>query len=236
MAESELLAQSPSFRQPYALLETITYVYLVPRLPPVLSSSNDIHRRFPVACLFYSRVKSSGRLSCMDLGAIVTFDVVGVDPGSARPEAVLSVQRTELFPSLMPPHALVDTILEISRYMDRRNTLLIRLLKILRQPTTSFAHLGAHQVRGSNPTSASQLLLSRLERPGSIPALVQPLGGMAFRHRKAFNNYIHLKINFVFTRDPTKSLVYDILQLNVLHTGHLMFQLARYSRYRSIIS
>ncbi|KER26466.1 hypothetical protein T265_06318 [Opisthorchis viverrini] len=37
-----------------------------------------------------------------------------------------------------PPHVSVDTVFEISRYMYRRNTLLIRLLKTLRQPTTGF--------------------------------------------------------------------------------------------------
>ncbi|KAG5444711.1 Sodium-coupled monocarboxylate transporter 2 [Clonorchis sinensis] len=40
------------------------------------------------------------------------------------------------------------------------------------------------KVRGSNPTSASRLPLSRLGQPGSIPALVQLSGGMAFRRRK----------------------------------------------------
>ncbi|KAG5442938.1 hypothetical protein CSKR_104781 [Clonorchis sinensis] len=40
------------------------------------------------------------------------------------------------------------------------------------------------KVRGSNPASASRLLLSRLGQPGSIPALVLPSGGMAARHRK----------------------------------------------------
>ncbi|KER33436.1 hypothetical protein T265_00743 [Opisthorchis viverrini] len=40
------------------------------------------------------------------------------------------------------------------------------------------------KVRGSNPASASRLRLSKLEQPDSIPALVQPLGGMAVRHRK----------------------------------------------------
>ncbi|KAG5450966.1 hypothetical protein CSKR_105281, partial [Clonorchis sinensis] len=44
-----------------------------------------------------------------------------------------------------PPHVPVATIFEISRYMYIRNGLLIRLLKILRQPTTGFALLGAHQ-------------------------------------------------------------------------------------------
>ncbi|KAG5446578.1 hypothetical protein CSKR_112365 [Clonorchis sinensis] len=42
----------------------------------------------------------------------------------------------------------VDTISQISRYMYRRNTLLIRLLKILQKPTTGFALLGAHQEEG----------------------------------------------------------------------------------------
>ncbi|KAG5441923.1 hypothetical protein CSKR_106368 [Clonorchis sinensis] len=44
-----------------------------------------------------------------------------------------------------PPHVSVATIFEISRYMYIRNALLIRLLKILRQPATGFAFLGAHQ-------------------------------------------------------------------------------------------
>ncbi|KER27564.1 hypothetical protein T265_05383 [Opisthorchis viverrini] len=41
------------------------------------------------------------------------------------------------------------------------------------------------KVRGSNLTSASRLPLSRLGQPGSIPALVQPSGGMTARHRKS---------------------------------------------------
>ncbi|KER27870.1 LOW QUALITY PROTEIN: hypothetical protein T265_13701 [Opisthorchis viverrini] len=40
------------------------------------------------------------------------------------------------------------------------------------------------KVRGSNPTPATRLPLSRLGQPGSIPALVLPSGGMAARHRK----------------------------------------------------
>ncbi|KAG5442752.1 hypothetical protein CSKR_104249 [Clonorchis sinensis] len=38
--------------------------------------------------------------------------------------------------------------------------------------------------RGSNRTSASRLPPSRLGQLDSIPALVQPSGGMAARHRK----------------------------------------------------
>ncbi|KER20588.1 hypothetical protein T265_15284, partial [Opisthorchis viverrini] len=40
------------------------------------------------------------------------------------------------------------------------------------------------KVRGSNPTSATRLPLSRLGRPGSIPALLLPPSCMAARHRK----------------------------------------------------
>ncbi|KAG5455256.1 hypothetical protein CSKR_106438, partial [Clonorchis sinensis] len=40
------------------------------------------------------------------------------------------------------------------------------------------------KVRGSNPTSASQLPLSRLGQPGSIPAPMLPLGYIAVRHQK----------------------------------------------------
>ncbi|KER24600.1 hypothetical protein T265_07791 [Opisthorchis viverrini] len=48
--------------------------------------------------------------------------------------------------------------------------------------------------------------------------------------------YTHLQLNLVFTHESTEPLVYDVLQLNVLHTGRLMIQLARYSRNRSIFS
>ncbi|KAG5454567.1 hypothetical protein CSKR_105468 [Clonorchis sinensis] len=89
----------------------------------------------------------------------------------------------------------------------------IKLMEILRQPTTGFALLGAgssvyfniltthfcvlfggemaqrlereftdRKVRGSNPTSASRLPLSRLGQPGSTVALVLPSGGMAAGH------------------------------------------------------
>ncbi|KER24444.1 hypothetical protein T265_07874 [Opisthorchis viverrini] len=45
-----------------------------------------------------------------------------------------------------------------------------------------------------------------------------------------FEKYTHLKINLVFARDSAEPLDYDIRQLNVLHTGRLMFQLTRYSK------
>ncbi|KAG5455335.1 hypothetical protein CSKR_104982 [Clonorchis sinensis] len=41
------------------------------------------------------------------------------------------------------------------------------------------------KVRGSNPTSASRIPVTRLAQPCSIPALVLPTGGAAVRHRKS---------------------------------------------------
>ncbi|KAG5449329.1 hypothetical protein CSKR_100589 [Clonorchis sinensis] len=49
------------------------------------------------------------------------------------------------------------------------------------------------------------------------------------------NKFTHLQIRLVFTGDSSESLVYGVFQMNVLHTGRLMFQLVRYSRYRSIL-
>ncbi|KAG5455205.1 hypothetical protein CSKR_106494 [Clonorchis sinensis] len=70
---------------------------------------------------------------------------------------VLSVLHSVSSPdNTPPPHAPVATIFEISRYMYIRNGLLIRLLKTLRQPTTGFALLGAHQV-GAVPEFPSTL-------------------------------------------------------------------------------
>ncbi|KAG5454301.1 hypothetical protein CSKR_113992, partial [Clonorchis sinensis] len=44
--------------------------------------------------------------------------------------------------------------------------------------------------------------------------------------------HTHLPFTLAFTRGSTESPFYDILQMNVLHTGRLMFQLVQYSRYR----
>ncbi|KER25649.1 hypothetical protein T265_06938 [Opisthorchis viverrini] len=56
----------------------------------------------------------------------------------------------------------------------------VRWLKWLEREFTD------RKVRGSKPTSASRLPLSRLRRPDSNPALVLPSGGMAARHRKKY--------------------------------------------------
>ncbi|KAG5441157.1 hypothetical protein CSKR_102747 [Clonorchis sinensis] len=101
-----------------------------------------------------------------------------------------------------------------------RNALLIRLLKILGQPTTGFALLGAHQV-GAVP-----------EFPSTLCSSCSSLCSQRTQPTTS-DQYTDLQIDLVFTRDPTESLVYDILQLNVVHTDLLIFQMARYSRDRS---
>ncbi|KAG5442525.1 hypothetical protein CSKR_113378 [Clonorchis sinensis] len=90
------------------------------------------------------------------------------------------------------------------------------------------------KVRGSNLTSASRLLLSRLEQRGGISTLVLPLGGMAARHRKVVqaesaavrNTLICKQIWFCerLTWNPAESLVCDVSrQLNVLHQAASCF-------------
>ncbi|KER26734.1 hypothetical protein T265_06096 [Opisthorchis viverrini] len=68
---------------------------------------------------------------------------------------------------------LKSTLDNRSDYVNRRGA---RWPKWLEREFTD------RKVRGSNPTSAFRLLLSRLTQPGSIQALVQPSGGMAVGH------------------------------------------------------
>ncbi|KER33583.1 hypothetical protein T265_00482 [Opisthorchis viverrini] len=88
------------------------------------------------------------------------------------------------------------------------------------------------------------MLLSSFGQPDSISALLVSSGGVPAMRPKGvtpepspteFEKHTHLQINLVFTEDSIGSLVY-VLQLNVPHTGRLMIQLARYSRYRSTFS
>ncbi|KAG5442233.1 hypothetical protein CSKR_100182 [Clonorchis sinensis] len=65
-----------------------------------------------------------------------------------------------------------------SHLISHRFSMLARWLKWVEREFTD------QKVRGSNPTSASGLPLSRLGQPDSISALVLPSGGMAARHRK----------------------------------------------------
>ncbi|KAG5446648.1 hypothetical protein CSKR_108305 [Clonorchis sinensis] len=100
------------------------------------------------------------------------------------------------------------------------------------------------KVRGSSPTSTSRLPLSRLGRPGIIPALVLPLGCMAARHRKCVTaerffsevpfGFCGIRILFIFTPlsferpfscpgviIPSSSAVHIQWPCRVLNPGHL---------------
>ncbi|KER22146.1 hypothetical protein T265_09679 [Opisthorchis viverrini] len=68
--------------------------------------------------------------------------------------------------------------------------------------------------------------------PGFEP-LISGMRGERVTTTLTIDNFTPLQIHLVSTKDSIESLVYDILQLNVLHKGLLMIQLARYSRYRS---
>ncbi|KER27495.1 hypothetical protein T265_13779, partial [Opisthorchis viverrini] len=54
---------------------------------------------------------------------------------------------------------------------------------------------------------------------GEWKRLYQHLCDVSVNNSHGFEKYTHLQINLVFKKDSTESLVYDILQLNVLHTG-----------------
>ncbi|KAG5441548.1 hypothetical protein CSKR_111396 [Clonorchis sinensis] len=81
------------------------------------------------------------------------------------------------------------------------------LLKLLRQPTTGFALLGAHQV-GAVPEFPSTLCSTYLHCLILPLNLLCPANGLC---------------NLVFTGDSSGSLIYDIIQLNVLHKDHHPF-------------
>ncbi|KER32390.1 hypothetical protein T265_12822, partial [Opisthorchis viverrini] len=67
-------------------------------------------------------------------------------------------------------------------------------------------------------TTCKPLSSSDISAPSNLIKIV------VFHNTRTLLNYTHFQINLVFTRDSTESLIYDVLQLNVLHTGRLMFQ------------
>ncbi|KER30003.1 hypothetical protein T265_03483 [Opisthorchis viverrini] len=112
-----------------------------------------------------------------------------------------------------------DTVLRLSRL----NSVQLTELDRARFPKGFERELTDRKVRCSNPTSSSRLPLSRLRQPGSIQALVLPSCGI-FAGPHVFEKHTHLQIDLVFTRDSTESLVYDTLQLKVLHISRFMIQ------------
>ncbi|KAG5453526.1 Potassium voltage-gated channel protein eag [Clonorchis sinensis] len=142
-----------------------------------------------------------------------------------------------------PPHVPVATIFDISRYMYIRNALLIRLLKILRQPTTSFTWCSTFSCLKTSQTGDSAGFQGTVTPIQCLTAM-QPGGrtrtgilpGCPSLERGSREAEVGFEPRTFQPGDSSESLVYDVLQLNVLHTGRLMFHLVRYSGYRSIFS
>ncbi|KAG5441692.1 hypothetical protein CSKR_103172 [Clonorchis sinensis] len=103
------------------------------------------------------------------------------DDEHAGSSTLISVNVANLFVSVMELLTCKDSVFkaQLSSALSV-NAYTLRA----RWPKWSEREFTGRKVRGSNPTSASRLPLSRLGQPGSIPALVLPSGGMAARHRK----------------------------------------------------
>ncbi|KER28415.1 hypothetical protein T265_13578, partial [Opisthorchis viverrini] len=103
------------------------------------------------------------------------------------------------------------------------------------------------KVRGSNPTSATRLPLSRLGQPGSIPALVLPSGGMAARHRKGATaeRFIYLllsppitkiRVDWISIMKPSTSVQLPVSGLLLFHPDRKVSGLNSTPAYRLFLS
>ncbi|KAG5454955.1 hypothetical protein CSKR_105891 [Clonorchis sinensis] len=131
-----------------------------------------------------------------------------------------------------PPHVPVATIFKISRYMYRRNALLLRLLKILRQHTTSFALFGAHQIMAVH--------CSKLSDTGGFLAILPHY--LCENKKKLERNTLICKQIWFFERltwNPAESSVLNVSrQVNVLHKAApvaTIFEISRYMYIRNAL-
>ncbi|KER28786.1 hypothetical protein T265_04476 [Opisthorchis viverrini] len=145
----------------------------------------------------------------------------------------------------VPPHVSVATIFEISQYI------------FIKKTTHKVAENSSTTHQRFCPASGSSLLkeLHRLYTTHEVaensstahgrfrPSISDPSGRHNPRVSVSFMLYVnpkwtdfdectHSKINLVITGDSSKSLIDDVLQLNVVHTVRIIFQFVRYSRYR----
>ncbi|KER25120.1 hypothetical protein T265_07345 [Opisthorchis viverrini] len=117
----------------------------------------------------------------------------GSNPTSAFGLPLSRLGQSGSIPALVPPSGRVAVRRRkgvkakrlFTGQIHTRLTILVRTPGFsLRWPKWLEREFTHQKVRDLNPTSASLLPLSKLGQPGSIPALVQPSGGMAVRHRK----------------------------------------------------
>ncbi|KER23425.1 hypothetical protein T265_14645, partial [Opisthorchis viverrini] len=82
-------------------------------------------------------------------------------------------------------------------------------------------------LRSSNPTwwlllrHRFKLAGSQFKKEWKAPSLITPWFP---RNWCGFDKQTHLQVDLVSTGDSSESLVYDVIQLNVLHTDHFTFQ------------
>ncbi|KAG5441999.1 hypothetical protein CSKR_106962 [Clonorchis sinensis] len=83
--------------------------------------------------------------------------------------------------------------------------------------------------------SFTEILYLKLRSSFSVGEILVSVGKTKSNTNEGghFDRYTHLQINLVFTEGSGESLVYDILQLSLLHAGHLVVHLVRFSRYRT---
>ncbi|KAG5454601.1 hypothetical protein CSKR_110956 [Clonorchis sinensis] len=140
----------------------------------------------PVSLL--SRLGQPGSISTLVLpsGGMAARDRMGITV--ERLVASVSDHQTQLQDEPIahdsPVKIVVNLSFDLATSFDEH--LVIHLSGVLAERWLNWLEREStdRKVRGSNPTSASRLALSRLRQPGSIPALVLPSGGAAAKHRK----------------------------------------------------
>ncbi|KER23578.1 hypothetical protein T265_08570 [Opisthorchis viverrini] len=126
--------------------------------------------------------------------------------------------------------------LTFHEFLFRRNTLICKLIWFFERLTRNLAEsLVCDISRQLNVLHQFQVDHKVTETKGNCaclmsPRMAKPVVGCRWifsnlMSRTDFLNESNSQIDLVFTRDSGESLVYDILQLKVLHTGRPMFQL-----------
>ncbi|KAG5444162.1 hypothetical protein CSKR_101652 [Clonorchis sinensis] len=84
------------------------------------------------------------------------------------------------------------------------------------------------KIRGSNPNSASRVLLSRLELSGSIPALVFSSDGITANYRKGLNH------NFgCLQRNTSENCTHKSVSLMIENTVIVTFENVQHHEHRA---
>ncbi|KAG5443321.1 hypothetical protein CSKR_107286 [Clonorchis sinensis] len=166
-------------------------------LPPLHFTRNNHHfqserRGCNERSLFFTR-----RLLTRLLNSVRQLTTVFALLGDHQASGIPPISFSTECATQRPSHVSVSMIFRISQYIFLKVVLFLITQWLRRQ-------LMDRKVRGSNPTSASRLLLSRLGQSGSILGLVPPSAGIAARHRRsATPERFIFKILIVAESSPT---------------------------------